>query len=310
MRNPGMREWQTKGNPIHNKGEKMNIKDIGLHHLRLVATALPFLFAVHAGPAQAQGKNGTTLAAYKTLDICEVDSATWRYSGYIAVWNEGVIATKGLAITDKVQNKTGTDWSLGFYVPIGVYAEIPAGTTLDTATIFPYSVDRGPLSGTVRNVANVTIMNHSGSTAPKGPETKFTFTGTVKPCNQTGGGCAYTQGYWGSKPGVVWPAPYSRGATFYLSGQTWQQVMDTAVNTAPGYYQLAHQFIAASLNAANGASVPTGVSSTLALADEWLNNNGPANCTAAGSCGQQRDWAKVLDQYNNGQYAGGPPHCE
>jgi hypothetical protein len=159
-------------------------------------------------------------------------------------------------------------------------------------------------------VADLTITNHSGSTAPKGPETKFTFTGTVTPCVQTGGGCAYTQGYWGNKPDVVWPQPYNRNNTFYQSGQTWQQVLDTPDNAAPGYYQLAHQFIAATLNVANGVSVPAGISATLATADEWLNNNGPSACTAKGSCGQQRDWAKVLDQYNNGQYAGGPPHCE
>lgn len=278
--------------------------------LCLAATVLPLLLAVQAGPAQAQGKNGTTLAAYKTLDICEVNPSTWRYSGYIAVWNEGAVATTGLAITDTIQNKTGTIWLNGYNVPIAIYSEIPAGTTLDTATIFPYSIDGGPLPGTIRNVASVTITNHSGSTVPKGPETKFTFTGTVTPCVQTGGGCAYTQGYWGSKPGVVWPQPYVRTAPFYLSGQTWQQVLDLAVNTAPGYYQLAHQFIAATLNVANGASVPTGISATLATAEEWLNNNAPSACTAKGSCGQQRDWAKVLDQYNNGLYAGGPPHCE
>jgi hypothetical protein len=300
--------------PLHpvsqTRGEEMVNKNSRLHQLRLLATMLSLVFAAHAGAAHAQGKNGTTLAAYKTLDICEASPTTWRYSGYIAVWNEGAFATTGLAITDKIQNKTGTDWVLGLNVPVPVYAEIPAGTTLETATIFPYSVDGGRLAGTVRNVASVTITNHSGSTVPKGPETKFTYTGTVKPCAQTGGGCAYTQGYWGSKPGVVWPSPYSRGASFYLSGQTWQQVLDTAGNTAPGYYQLAHQFIAATLNVAKGASVPTGVGATLALADEWLNNNGPANCSAKNSCGQQRDWAKVLDQYNNGQYAGGPPHCD
>jgi hypothetical protein len=277
---------------------------------RLAATVLPLLLAVQAGPAQAQGKSGTTLAAYKTLDICAVDSQTWRYSGKIAVWNEGAVPTVGLAIVDTIQNKPGTVWQNAYNVPIIVSGEIPAGTTQDIATIYHYSVDLGMLPGTVRNVADVTITNHSGSTVAKGPETKFTYTGTVTPCANTGGGCAYTQGYWGSKPGVVWPQPYDRNGNFYLSGQTWQQVLDTAGNTAPGYYQLAHQFIAATLNVANGAYVPTGISTTLALADEWLNNNAPSVCTANGSCGQQRDWAKVLDQYNNGLYVGGPPHCE
>jgi hypothetical protein len=303
---------RRKRNPIHDKGEKMITRKIRSNHIRLAAALLPLLFAVHAGQAQAQGKNGTTLAAYKTLDICiaQVDPVKWRYSGDIAVWNEGAVATQGLTIIDTIQHKVGTEWVLGLNVPITVTAEIPAGTTSLTPTIFHYSVDDYPLSGTVRNVANVTITNHSGSTVPKGPETKFTFTDTVKDCPQSAGGCAYTQGYWGSKPGVAWPYPYSRGATFYLSGQTWQQVLDTAVNGAPGYYQLAHQFIAATLNVANGALLPAGIKATLADADAWLNNNTPAKCTAAGSCGLQRDWAAVLDEYNNGQYAGGPPHCE
>lgn len=288
----------------------MITKNSKLHQLRLAAAVLPLLFAVQAGPAQAQAKNGTTLAAYKTLDICSVDSNYWRYSGLIAVWNQGAVDTIGLAISDKVQYKVGTDWTTGFSVIIPVTEEIKAGTTSDTATIFPYSVVQGALPGTVRNVASVTINNHSGSTVPKGPETKYTFTGLVTPCIQTGGGCAYTQGYWGSKPGVVWPSPYSRDAAFYISGQTWQQVMGIPGNTAPGYYQLAHQFIAASLNVANGASLPDGIKTTLSLADEWLSTNVPANCSAAGSCGTQRVWAAVLDQYNNGKYEGGPPHCE
>lgn len=276
----------------------------------LAAAVLPLLFAIQAGPAQAQAKNGTTLAAYKTIDICEVNPTTWRYSGLIAVWNSGAVDTQGLQIIDTIQSKVGTNWISQYNVPVGVYAEIPAGTTLETATVFPYSVDLGALSGTIRNVANVTITNHSGSLGTKkGPETKATFTGTVEPC-KAGSGCAYTQGYWKSKPNVVWPQPYTRSADFYLSAQSWQKVLENSGNTAPGYYQLAHQFIAATLNVANGASVPSGIKDTLVLAENWLGTNTPAACAAKGSCGEQKDWGAVLDQYNNGKYAGGPPHCE
>jgi hypothetical protein len=35
----------------------------------------------------------------------------------------------------------------------------------------------------------------------------------------------------------------------------------------------------------------------------------PSACTANASCGTQKDWAAVLDQYNNGLYPGGPGHC-
>lgn len=265
--------------------------------------------AVATGNASAQ-QSGTTLAGYKTVDICEVNSTTWRYSGVITVWNEGAVDTTGLSILDTIQYKTGTQWKNGFTPQITLDpAVIPAGTTQETAIAFPYSVEGAPLAGTIRNVAKITITNHSGSLGiPKGPEPKATFTGTVKPC-PTNGGCAYTQGYWGSKPGVTWPAPYTRDASFYLSGKTWQQVMDTSVNESQGYYQLAHQFIAATLNKANGAFVPSGVQDTLNLATTWLAANAPSACTANGSCGTQKDWAKTLDIYNNGTYPSGPAHC-
>jgi hypothetical protein len=123
-------------------------------------------------------------------------------------------------------------------------------------------------------------------------------------------GCTYTQGYWGNKPDVVWPSGYRRDDMFFLSNQTWQGVLDTPVNVSQGYYQLAHQTIAAVLNASNGAPVPGGIAATLALATSWLTNNAPSACTARGSCGVQKDWAATLDLYNNGTYPGGPAHCE
>lgn len=284
-------------------------KNKGVHYLRHIPVLL-LLLAAGSGPAQAQTRSGTTLAAYKTLDICAVDTTTWRYSGTIALWNEGAVATQGLTIFDRIQNKTGTLWVDGPTALSGTMPEIPAGTTQQTSTLFNYSVDAAPLPGTIRNVATITILNHSGSIGtPKGPEPKATFIGEVPPCPQPGG-CTYTQGYWGSKPGVVWPSPYDRNASFYLSGQSWQGALDTPVNVSQGYYQLAHQFIAAALNVASGAAVPAGVGTTLGLAENWLSTNLPSACTSPASCGQQKDWAQVLDQYNNGLYPGGPQHCE
>lgn len=261
-------------------------------------------------PAFAQGRNGTTLAAYKTVDICSVSSNIWRYSGVIALWNEGAVATQNLSIVDKIQFKTDTTWTDAF-TALAATGTIPAGTTQATALSFPYSVDSPALPGAIRNVATITITNHSGSLGtPKGPQPKATFVGEVKPCVNNETGCTYTQGYWGSKPGVTWPLPYDRNASFFMSGKTWQQVMDTAVNTAPGYYQLAHQYIAAVLNIANGASAPAGVTTTLSLAEDWLSTHIPSTCAAGGSCGLQKDWAEVLDEYNKGEYPGGPPHCD
>lgn len=279
-----------------------------------------------------------------TRDISTVNDNTWRYSGVISVWNEGVVDTQGFLITDFIQSKLFTDsgqfvntYPVTAFVP--VLAVIPAGTTQLTALTTTYSTDAAPLLDSyIRNSAQLTITNHSGSLGtPKGPNPKATYDGPLPPpaCDNGGNeGCTYTQGYWGNKPGVVWPSPYDRNATFFLAtkngaciancggnpnddvyvqlAKTWQEVLDTNVSVSQGYYQLAHQYIAAVLNIAkttDPAVPPQGVQDTLALALAWLTTNAPSACTAASSCGTQKDWAAVLDDFNNGVYPDGPPHC-
>lgn len=281
----------------------------GLAAIAALALATTTTFA---GPSS---KSGTTLAGYKTIDICEVTPATdtapavWRYSGVVSVWNEGVLDTIGFNITDYIEYKTGTKFVKAFDVPVTFSGEVPAGTAQETALTFPYSVDGPALPGVIRNNASLTILNHSGNMGKAyGPNPKATWLGEVQPC-QVDLGCTYTQGYWGNKPDVIWPAPYDRTAAFFLSVQTWQEVLDTPVNVSQGYYQLAHQYIAAVLNQANGANVPSGIQDTLNLAEAWLTANAPSACTANGSCGLQKDWAATLDLYNNGLYPNGPAHC-
>jgi len=267
--------------------------------------------------AQRTGSNGTTLAATKTIEICKVDVDTWRYSGEISLWNQGVLDTIGLAINDCIQNKTGGGQFKDAYCTTNfdpALTEIPAGTTLETATVFKYSIEGDPLAGDIRNIAKITILNHSGSLGkPKGPEPKDTWTGGDPPlCDQDlGGGCTYTQGYWGNKPGVVWPAEFDRTSLFFNSGLTWQQVLDASAG-GNGYVILAKQYIAAVLNQANGADVPTGVQEILTLATGYFA--GAADpytaCPAASDCGAQKTWGGILDSYNNGEYPGGPLHCE
>ncbi len=285
-----------------------------LYKVVVIIMALFTISAMVAIPAYAAGQAGTTLAGYKTIDICDNQDGTWRYFGEIAVWNEGAIDTSDFTINDFIEYKTGgPDWTKACDVYVNYMPqEIPAGTTQETALTFPYNIECDPLVGDIRNNASLTILNHSGHLGtPWGPNPKATYDGEMPPppCVGLIYGCTYTQGYWGNKPDVDWPDPYDRDAVFFLSGQTWQQVMDTSVNDSPGYYQLAHQYIAAVLNIANGASVPNGVQDTLDLAEDWLNVNNQGACTGQGSCGMQKDWAKILDDYNNGVYVGGPPHC-
>lgn len=271
--------------------------------------ALTFLCAGAFAQRAPGGQSGAGLDAYKTLDICQVDSSTWRYYGVIAIWNTGSVATQDLHITDSIQTKTqGTKYiDTLLALDLTPAQQVPGGTTQTTAVTYSYCVEGLPLSP-ARNIANITITNHSGKLGePFGPSPTADWTGgTPPPCAPVG--CTHTQGYWGSKPDLTWPSAYDRNAAFYLSGQTWQQVMGTAPAGGNAYYQLAHQYIAAVLNAATGASVPDSVDKILDSAAQWFINNAPTACTANG-CGLQQDWAAILDLYNNGLYPGGPPHC-
>lgn len=282
-------------------------------------TLVSLAMVLGSGPTLAQNnRNGTTLAAAKTIDICVVEGATvptWKYSGVVSVWNEGVIDTIGFKMQDCIQNKPGT----GQFKDVAGYCttsfdpaihEITAGTTLATASTFNYAILGLPLSGDIRNIARPTITNHSGHLGQAyGPEPKATWAGGVPPpCDQQNG-CTYTQGYWGNKPDVTWPAAYSRTNPFFLASPvTWQGALDTSVAGGNGYYILAKQYIAAVLNVANGASVPSGVQDTLNQATAWFGLHYPSEC-GAGQCGVQKAWGGILDVYNNGKYPGGPGHC-
>lgn len=115
-------------------------------------------------------------------------------------------------------------------------------------------------------------------------------------------------GYWGNKPGVVWPKGYSRDAQFFRSGLTWQEVLDSPVR-GDAYFILAHQYIAAVLNIGAGASAPNSLRSIVLAAGTWFATATPGTCVK-GARQLQRSWASVLDEYNNGDYPGAPKHCD
>ena len=132
-------------------------------------------------------------------------------------------------------------------------------------------------------------------------------------------GCTLTLGYWQthSEKG---PAPYnSTWATrasgadtpFYLSGSTWLGVMQAAP-AGNAYYQLAQQYVAAWLNKAAGASVPSNVQSALDEATTLFQTYTPAQIGAlkGGSTLRQQfvSLAGALGSYNEGTT--GPGHCD
>jgi len=117
-------------------------------------------------------------------------------------------------------------------------------------------------------------------------------------------GCTFTQGYYKNKGSGLLPA-----GNFFLSGQTWLAVLETAPKGGNAYYILAHQYIAASMNS-KSASVPTAVATAIANATIYFGKATPNDWSANGSYSKDQltGWSDLLDSYNNGKV--GPGHCD
>lgn len=137
------------------------------------------------------------------------------------------------------------------------------------------------------------------------------------PC---GGGCTLTPGYWKthSEHG---PAPYDdtwaklggADTPFYYSGQSYYQVLWTPPQNGNTYYILAHAYIAAQMNALNGAAV-NDVQVYLDAAEVYFDNPAITPATVGAAKGKDKTLradmifiAGQLDAYNNGLT--GPGHC-
>lgn len=254
-----------------------------------------------AAPAQEAARAAPT--ASSTLDVCINEAnGQWRYSGVVTVLGAG---DGKAAVNNQVQNQTTR---AGFSNALPVQPATIA-TRAGETLVLPYVLEAAPLSlGVLRSVSSVQVYEQSGS--PLGGlfavQSAMVTPETV--CGCAPKGCVRTQGYWGNKPNVVWPAPYSRKALFFASGLTWQQVLDTPPRGS-AYLILAHQYIAAVLNRSAGASAPSGVQSTIDAAATWFRSGTvPATC-GPGQCALQKTWAGTLDVYNNGLYPGAPKHC-
>ncbi|MGQ0641041.1 MAG: hypothetical protein ACT4P6_09780 [Gemmatimonadaceae bacterium] len=138
----------------------------------------------------------------------------------------------------------------------------------------------------------------------------FTFTNTFTPPPSLG--CTRTQGYWKNHE-EDWDAvadgkPFLTTSTFYNSGTSYITIMKTPPKGGNAYLQLAHQFIAASLNVNGGSSGVAGVDAALAGAAAYFAGApaGIPNPTGATRT-QLQAWATTLDNFNNG--VTGPGHC-
>ena len=139
-----------------------------------------------------------------------------------------------------------------------------------------------------------------------------TVTFHFEPDAVTGTGCTYTQGWWKNKFG----GPVSAAYDFDGGTNNGLAILETPPMKGNVYYILAHQYIAATLNVANGASMDDGGAGA---ADDVLSAYNAATAYfVAASPGtplpgtytkeQVTALAAILDAYNNGLL--GPGHCD
>jgi hypothetical protein len=119
-------------------------------------------------------------------------------------------------------------------------------------------------------------------------------------------GCTLTLGYWKNHPeewddaGDANAAAFTTSNTFFATGKSYLQVLNTPPK-GDAYYILAHQYIAALLNAGAGASTTSEVGTAM---------SGAAAFFAGGTATREEliSWAGQLADYNEGQV--GPGHCD
>lgn len=191
------------------------------------------------------------------------------------------------------------------------------------------TIDIGPYeSCTTDEVVNTASFETSDDANDTTEHGSASYTVNVEvPCPE---GCTLTQGYWkthndsfkgGAPTDETWQllgdvdgdgTVEGEGETFFLSGQTFFQVMWTAPK-GNSYYNLAHQYIAARLNILAGAD-PSAVQSVLASATGLFGAYTPDQVAALKGKGGKElraqfiELAGVLGSYNEGQI--GPGHCD
>ena len=137
-------------------------------------------------------------------------------------------------------------------------------------------------------------------------------------------GCTLTPGYWKTHNDSFWGgAPtddtweqigaLKEGETFFLSGQTWFEVLWTP-KKGNVYYNLAFHYIAAELNMLNGADAPQVVLDAFDEATDLFNTWTPEQTAELkGKNGKDLraefiELAGILGSYNEGEI--GPGHCD
>jgi hypothetical protein len=267
-------------------------------------------------------ENAASFYALDHIDLQHATDAPRRITGTNTVSFEGAHGAVVTYVNNAVVNvcKVGTNGTFQYQIGLNGTAQslsLSDGQCSTIATL-PAATQDDVIVTVRENASPAYRLDHL--TMALGALTPQTMTGTNSvsfegvhggtvtfhnvPVTTTSFGCTFTQGYYKNKGSRLLPS-----GNFFLSGQTWLEVLETEAKQGNAYYILAHQYIAASINAKT-ASRTTAVDAALAGGATYFGKATPANWSVNGSYSKEQltAWADVLDSYNNG--ASGPGHCD
>jgi hypothetical protein len=205
-------------------------------------------------------------------------AVTWTY----IVTNSGNVALTDVAVTD---NRVPA-----IFCPQSALAVGATMTCTATGTA---------ISGQYLNIGTATGRS-GGVTVTSSYLSHYVGSTTV--------GCTYTQGYWKTHPEKWQVSGLVIGSIRYSEAQL-LTVLDAPVK-GNGLISLAHQLIAAKLNAAGGGALTPEVQGAINSADAVIGSLVlPPVGTGDLSPEATATIEGTLDGYNNGQAANGPGHC-
>ena len=137
-------------------------------------------------------------------------------------------------------------------------------------------------------------------------------------------GCTRTRGYRANhncysprdNQRISWPPvspedPCEMENAVFVCGIVGIKIYDLKESDAPVWTQLARQLLTASLNEADGASVPNQIDQDMTRAFDLLGQYCTSFADAPSAIRQEAEEIKTrLDVYNNGNAPNGPPHCD
>jgi hypothetical protein len=254
-----------------------------------------------------------------TVPTCEASELGLPAGTQMITWDSpfsGNVLVTGFGTINRIPNGNYVSWTSDFNIDAVIVPRNGSTTIISNG----YRYDPGVMG----DVAPPGLQNNGAGD----PHVYHHLYFCVAP-PPPGGTCTLTQGYWKTHSDAG-PAPYDdtwnllpggdgvpgsgndgSSTPFFTTGQTWLEIFNAPPRGGNAYLQLAHQWMAATLNELSGADVPPAVAAALAagetlLADNAANWNNPSAFSNA-TRNAMRAAAGTLGSYNEGDI--GPGHC-